>query len=65
MKEIRENITIYTEYFHSLRIGHDEYSVDTDIDLESNLTRNNDLSPSTLMAKQLTENADDMVEEGK
>ena len=48
---------------HSLRIGHDEYSDDTDIDLESNVTRNIDLSTSTLVATQLTENADDMVEE--
>ena len=50
---------------HSLRIGHDEYSVDTAIDLESNVTRKIDLSASTLVATQLTENADAMVEEGK
>ena len=50
---------------HSLKIGHNEYSVDTAIDLESNVTRNIDLSASTLVATQLTENADDMVEEGK
>ena len=49
----------------SQKIGHDEYSVATDIDLESNVTRNTDLSTSTLVATQLTENADDMVEEGK
>ena len=29
------------------------------------MTRNIDLSASTLVATQLTENADDMVEEGK
>ena len=50
---------------HSLRIGYDEYSVDTAFDLESNVTRNIDLSDSTLVATQLTKNADDMVEEGK
>ena len=42
-----------------------KYSVATDIDLESNVTRNTYLSTSTLVARQLTENADDMVEEGK
>ena len=50
---------------HSLRIVHDEYSVDTAIDLESNVTRNIDLSTSTLVATRLTENADDIVEEEK
>ena len=50
---------------HIPRIGHDDYSVDTAIDLESNVTRNIDLSASTSVATQLTENADDMVEEGK
>ena len=50
---------------HSLILWHDEYYVDTDIDLESNVTRNIDLSTSTLMATKLTKNADDMVEEGK
>ena len=33
--------------------------------MESNVTRNTDLSTSTLVVTQLTENADDMVEEGK
>ena len=50
---------------HSLRIWHDDYSVDTAIDLESNVTRKIDLSAYTLVATQLTENSDDMVEEGK
>ena len=50
---------------HSLRIGHDDYSVDTAIDLESNVTRNIALSASTFVATQWTENADDVVEEGK
>ena len=50
---------------HSLIIGHDEYSVDTAIDLESSVRINIYLSASTLVATQLTENADDMVEEGK
>ena len=46
---------------HIPRIGHDDYSVDTAIDLESNVTRNIDLSASNLVATQLTENIDDMV----
>ena len=50
---------------HSPRIGHDEYSVDTAIDLESNVTRNIDLSASTLVSTQLTEYADDMMYDGK
>ena len=50
---------------HSLRIGHDDLSIDTAIDLESNVTRNIDLSTSTLVGKKLTENADDIIEEGK
>ena len=33
--------------------------------MESNVTRKIDLSASTLVATQLTENADDMVKEGK
>ena len=49
----------------SLKIVHYEYSVDTDIYLDSNVTRNIYLSTSTLVATQLTENADDMVEEVK
>ena len=44
-------------------MGHDEYSVATDIDLEPNMTKNIDLSASNLAARQLTENADDMVDE--
>ena len=36
----------------SQKIGHDEYSVATDIDLESNVTRNIVLSASTLVATQ-------------
>ena len=39
---------------HSLRIGHDEYSADTDIDLESNVKKKIDLSTSTFVATQLT-----------
>ena len=50
---------------HSLRIGHDDLSVDTAIDLESNETRNTNLSASTVVATEITEHADDMVEEGK
>ena len=44
------------------KIGHDDYSVATDIDLEYNVTKNTDLSTSTLAARQLTENPDDMVD---
>ena len=47
---------------HSLRIGNDEYSVDTAIYQEYNVTRNIYLSDSTFVATELTENADDMVE---
>ena len=65
MKEIRENILIYIKHLISKKIGHDQYSVATDIDLESNVTRNTDLSTSTLVARQLTENSDDMVDEEK
>ena len=37
---------------HSLRIGHDDYSGDTAIDLEYNVTRKIDLSASTLVATE-------------
>ena len=50
---------------HSLRIGHDDYSVDTAIDLEYNVTREIDLSASNFVATELTEHAYDMAEEGK
>ena len=46
----------------SQRIGDDDYSVGTDIDMESNVTKNTELSTSTLVARQLTENTDDMVD---
>ena len=49
----------------SQKIEHDEYSIANGIDMESNVTRNTDLSTSTLVATKLTENADDVVEEGK
>ena len=44
------------------RIGDDDYSVATDIDLESNVTKKTELSTSTLVARPLTENPDDMVD---
>ena len=50
---------------HSLRIGHDDLSVDTVIDLESNVTRNTNLSASTVVATEITEHANDMAAEGK
>ena len=46
----------------SQKIGDDDFSVATDIDLESNVTKNIELSTSTLVARQLTENPDDMVD---
>ena len=50
---------------HRLRIGHYDSSVDTAIDMEYNVTRNIDLSASTLVETKSTENVDDMVEEGR
>ena len=50
---------------HSLRIGHDDLSVCTAIDLESNVTINTNFSASTVVTTEITENVDDMVEEGK
>ena len=47
---------------HSLRIGHYDLSIDAAIDLKYNVTRNIDLSDSTFVETELTENADDMVE---
>ena len=35
---------------HSLRIGHDDLSVDTAIDMEYNVTRNTNLGASTVVA---------------
>ena len=49
----------------SQKIGDDYYSVATDIDMEPNVTRNTDLINSTLVARQLTENVDDIVDEEK
>ena len=42
--------------------GDEDYSVATDIDLDSNVTKNVELSTSTLVARQLAENTDDMVD---
>ena len=42
----------------SQKIGDDDYSVAIDIDLESNVTKNTELSTYTLVARQLTENPD-------
>ena len=56
MKDIRENIPIYIKTLDSQKIGHGEYSVATDIDLGSNVTRNTDLSTSTLVAREFTKN---------
>ena len=62
MKETRENIPIYIKMLDSQKIGDYDYSFDTDIDLECNVTKNIELSTSTLVARQLTENPDDMVD---
>ena len=45
----------------SQKIGHDDYSVATDIYLESNVTKNIDLSTSNQEVRQLTEYEDDIV----
>ena len=45
----------------SQKMGDDDYSVATDIDLESNVTKNTELSASNLVARQLIDNPDDMV----
>ena len=45
----------------SQKIGDDDYSVAIDIELESNVTKNTELSASNLVARQLIENPDDMV----
>ena len=46
----------------SQKIEDDDYSVATDIDLDSNMTKNTELSTSTLVVRQLTENPYDMVD---
>ena len=46
----------------SQKIGDDDYSVAIDIELESNVTKNTELSASNLVARQLIENPDDMVD---
>ena len=46
----------------SQKLLDDDYSVATDIDLESNVTKKTELSTSTLVERQLTENPDDMVD---
>ena len=46
----------------SQKIGDDYDPVDTDIDMEPNVTKNTELSTSTLVARKLTENLDDMVD---
>ena len=48
---------------HSLRKGQDDLSVDTVIDLDSNVTKKNS-SDSTVLATEITEHTNDMVAEG-
>ena len=45
----------------SQKIGDDDDPVDTDIGLEKNVIKNTELSTSASVARQLTENPDDMV----
>ena len=46
----------------SKKIGDDDYSVATDIDMKYNVTKNTELSTSTLVSRQLKENTYDMVD---
>ena len=62
MKEIRDNIHNYLKGLIAKKIGDDDEPIDTDIDLETNVTKNTKLSPFDLVARQLTENPDDMLE---
>ena len=48
--------------FDSQKIGDDDYPVDTDIGLETNVTKKKEWSTSTLVARQLTENQGDIVD---
>ena len=50
------------QILYSQKIGDDDYSVATDIYLESNVTKNKELSTSTQVERQLTENPDYMVD---
>ena len=50
------------ERIDSQKIGDDDDPVATDIDLESNVMKNTELSTSDSVARQLTENPDDMVD---
>ena len=49
---------------HILRKGHDDLSVDTVIDLDSNKTKKINSSASTVLATEITEHTNDMVAEG-
>ena len=48
--------------FDSQKIGDDDDPIDTDIDMETNVTKKTELSTSDLVVRQLTENQDDMVD---
>ena len=48
---------------HRLRKGHDDLSVDTVIDLDSNVTKKNNSSASTVLATEITEHTNEMVAE--
>ena len=51
MKEIRENIQKYLIKIIAKKIGDDDDPVDTDFDLETNVTKNTELSTYTLVER--------------
>ena len=58
----RKHPSLY-KMLDSQKILDDDDPIGTDIDLETNVTKKIELSTSALMARQLTENLDDMVDE--
>ena len=60
MKDIRDKIQNYLKVLIAKK-GDDDDTIDTAIGLETNVTKNTELSTSALVARQLTENPDDMV----
>ena len=61
MKEIRENSELLKR-IDSKKIVDNGDPVDTDINLETNVTKDTELSASVLVARQLTDNSYDMVD---
>ena len=60
MKDIRDKIQNYLKVLIAKK-GDDDDTIDTAIGLETNVTKNTELSTSALVERQLTENPDDMV----